>query len=134
MIISKFNFILNKTSVNLNSTFKLYENQSIIYDNILNTIITKSLLNKFNILNINNKTTTFYLKNDLNSLFNKFDIIINLEDKNLFNNNNDILLNYLDNINNLKTQLNLFNLYNCDEVYLYMMYDFTDFVNSKDIN
>jgi len=133
-ITSKFDYTVNKTNLNLNSTFKLYENQSIVYDNMLKNVIIKSLLNKFDILNINNKNTTFYLKNNLNGLFNKFDTIINLEDNNLFNNNNDILLNYVDSINSLKTQLNLYNLYNCDESYLNMMYGFTDFVNSKDVN
>jgi len=97
---------------------------------MLNTLITKSSVNKFNILSTNNNIN-YFLKNDSNNIFNKFDTIINLEDHNLFNNNNDILLNYFDSIGSLKTQLNTFNLYNSDEFYLNMMYDFNNFSGIK---
>ena len=99
---------------------------------MLNTLITKSSVNKFNILSTNNNIN-YFLKNDSNNIFNKFDTIINLEDHNLFNNNNDILLNYFDSIGSLKIQLNTFNLYNSDEFYLNMMYDFNNFSDSKTI-
>jgi hypothetical protein len=97
---------------------------------MLNTLITKSSVNKFNILSTNDNIN-YFLKNDSNNIFNKFDTIINLEDHNLFNNNNDILLNYFDSIGSLKTQLNTFNLYNSDEFYLNMMYDFNNFSGIK---
>jgi len=97
---------------------------------MLNTLITKSSVNKFNILSTNDNIN-YFLKNDSNNIFNKFDTIINLEDHNLFNNNNDILLNYFDSIGSLKTQLNTFNLYNSDEFYLNMMYDFNNFSDIK---
>jgi len=97
---------------------------------MLNTLITKSSVNKFNILSTNDNIN-YFLKNDSNNIFNKFDTIINLEDHNLFNNNNDILLNYFDSIGSLKTQLNTFNLYNSDEFYLNMMYDLNNFSGIK---
>jgi len=132
LVTSKFIFKENQTDLNLNSSFKGYENLSIFYDNLLNILINHSSLNKLDILNINNKITTFYLKNDQNSLFNKFDIILSLEDNNLFNNNNDLLLNYLDNINSFNTMLNVFNVYNSDEFYINMMYDFSDSFTNKE--
>jgi len=132
LVTSKFIFKENQTDLNLNSSFKGYENLSIFYDNLLNILINHSSLNKLDILNINNKITTFYLKNDQNSLFNKFDIILSLEDNNLFNNNNDLLLNYLDNINSFNTMLNVFNVYNSDESYINMMYDFSDSFTNKE--
>ena len=130
LITSKFDYKINKSNVNLNNISKGYENWSIIYSSMLNTLITKSSVNKFNILSTNDNIN-YFLKNDSNNIFNKFDTIINLEDHNLFNNNNDILLNYFDSIGSLKTQLNTFNLYNSDEFYLNMMYDFNNFSGIK---
>ena len=127
LITSKFDYKINQSNVNLNIISKNYENWSLFYSNILNTLITKSSLNKFNILLNNNSSINHFFKSDLTNLSNKFDTIINLEDHNLFNNNNDILLNYFDSIVSLKTQLNTFNVYSSDEFYLNMMYDFNNF-------
>jgi hypothetical protein len=127
LITSKFDYKINQSDVNLNIISKNYENWSLFYSNILNTLITKSSLNKFNILLNNNSSINHFFKSDLTNLSNKFDTIINLEDHNLFNNNNDILLNYFDSIVSLKTQLNTFNVYSSDEFYLNMMYDFNNF-------
>ena len=132
-ITNKFDLKGNKSNLNLNVIFKKYENLSIIYNNMLTDLINKSQINKFDILSINSNDKNYLISSTI-GMHNKHDSIINLEDNNLFNNNSDTLLNYVDNINSLKTNLNIFNLYSSNSFYKNTMYDFNNLSSSKTIN
>ena len=131
-ITTKFDLKVNKSDLNLNHVFRKHENWSTVYDNTISSLISESLLNRFDVLSIsNNDSIKNSLINSINNIPNKYDNIINLEDNNLFNNSNDILLNYVDNITSLKTQLNVFNLYSNNAFYKNMMYDYSTLNNSE---
>jgi len=133
LVTTKFDSKVKGFNTNLNDVFKKHENLSIIYDNMLNNLVVKSLLSRFDILTITNNSINNYLTNDIGNFSNKSDTIISFDDNNLFNNSNDILLYYVDGVNSLKTQLNVFDLYSSSTCYNSIMYDFT-VLNNNIIN
>lgn len=117
-------FDIKSNSFDLTTSSNRLDNISMFYNSLLSVMLKKDLVSRYNIISLDSVIScNNTLPLNPTKSFNNFDIIINLNDNNLFT-NNDFILHYVDQLHSMKTQLNLFDLVNTKNN-LDVLFDFT---------